>query len=281
MQAFNPYLPSWEYIPDGEPHVFGDRVYVYGSHDRFRGHAYCLNDYVCWSAPVDDLADWRYEGVIFKKTDDPDNADGEGCLFAPDVTRGPDGRYYLYYVLSNRGYVSVAVCDTPAGRYQFLGNVRYAGRHAPGRAGGRRAAVRPRRADRGRPHLHVHRLLRPRRRQPHRPDDDRAGPGHAHRRGGPGDLMPSQPYAKGSGLRGPRVLRGALHPQVRRHVLLRVFLRRDARAVLCHRRRSARALHLRRRAGQQLRSAHRQLQARGQAHVLRREQPRRAGEDRG
>ena len=28
MQAYNPYLPSWEYIPDGEPHVYGDRVYV-------------------------------------------------------------------------------------------------------------------------------------------------------------------------------------------------------------------------------------------------------------
>ena len=25
-QAFNPYLPSWEYVPDGEPYVFGDRV---------------------------------------------------------------------------------------------------------------------------------------------------------------------------------------------------------------------------------------------------------------
>ena len=25
-QAFNPYLPSWEYIPDGEPYVFGDRI---------------------------------------------------------------------------------------------------------------------------------------------------------------------------------------------------------------------------------------------------------------
>lgn len=36
-QAFNPYLPSWEYIPDGEPYVFDGRVYVYGSHDRFRG----------------------------------------------------------------------------------------------------------------------------------------------------------------------------------------------------------------------------------------------------
>ena len=30
----NPYLPQWEYIPDGEPRVFGDRVYVYGSHDK-------------------------------------------------------------------------------------------------------------------------------------------------------------------------------------------------------------------------------------------------------
>src|SRR5690625_5724753 len=61
-QGVNPYLPSWEYIPDAEPHVFGDRVYIYGSHDRFNGHVYCLNDYVCWSAPVDDLGDWRYEG---------------------------------------------------------------------------------------------------------------------------------------------------------------------------------------------------------------------------
>ena len=25
----NPYLPKWEYIPDGEPRVFGDRVYIY------------------------------------------------------------------------------------------------------------------------------------------------------------------------------------------------------------------------------------------------------------
>lgn len=30
-QCFNPYLPSYEYIPDGEPYVFDGRVYVYGS----------------------------------------------------------------------------------------------------------------------------------------------------------------------------------------------------------------------------------------------------------
>ena len=50
MQVFNPYLPSGEYIPDGEPHVFGDRVYVYGSHDRFNAPIFCVNDYVCYSS---------------------------------------------------------------------------------------------------------------------------------------------------------------------------------------------------------------------------------------
>lgn len=121
--GFNPYLPSWEYIPDGEPYVFGDRVYVYGSHDFFNGYVFCMGDYVCWSAPVDNLADWRYEGVIYPRNADPMNQDGEMCLYAPDVTVGPDGRYYLYYVLDHLDIVSVAVCDTPAGRYEFHGYV--------------------------------------------------------------------------------------------------------------------------------------------------------------
>ena len=124
-QGFNPYLPSWEYIPDAEPYVFDGRVYIYGSHDRFNGYVYCLNDYVCWSAPVDDLSDWRYEGVIYRKTDDPLNPDGSMCLYAPDVTVGPDGRYYLYYVLDKVPVVSVAVCDKPAGKYEFYGYVHY------------------------------------------------------------------------------------------------------------------------------------------------------------
>lgn len=123
--GFNPYLPSWEYIPDGEPYVFDGRVYVYGSHDFFNGYVFCMGDYVCWSAPEDDLTDWRYEGVIYEKTQDPANKDASMCLYAPDVTKGPDGRYYLYYVLDHLDIVSVAVCDTPAGKYEFLGYVRY------------------------------------------------------------------------------------------------------------------------------------------------------------
>lgn len=124
-QAFNPYLPSHEYIPDGEPHIFGDRVYIYGTHDKFGGNDFCLNDYVCYSAPVSNLADWRYEGVIFRRNADPDNTDNKYCLWAPDVVQGKDGKYYLYYCLSRERRLRVAVCDTPAGEYKFLGKVRY------------------------------------------------------------------------------------------------------------------------------------------------------------
>lgn len=127
-QAVNPYLPGWEHVPDGEPHVFGDRLYIYGSHDRSHGSTFCMEDYVCWSTPVDDLSDWRCEGVIWKKTDDPDNHNPVGYMYAPDVAKGPDGRYYLYYFYVNNGKkpypIKVAVCDEPAGRYRYYGEVK-------------------------------------------------------------------------------------------------------------------------------------------------------------
>ncbi|OZG62873.1 glycosyl hydrolase, family 43 [Bifidobacterium lemurum] len=124
-QAFNPYLPAGEYIPDAEPYVFGDRVYIYGSHDRFGAPMFCVNDYVTWSAPVGDLSDWRYEGVIYRKNQDPKNRLGLRLLFAPDVTVGPDGRYYLYYAFDFMGLMGVAVADHPAGPFEFHGHVHY------------------------------------------------------------------------------------------------------------------------------------------------------------
>ncbi|MGM9607256.1 MAG: family 43 glycosylhydrolase [Oscillospiraceae bacterium] len=127
---YNPYLPVDEFMPDVEPHVFGDRVYLYGSHDTCDGQDYCLEDYVCWSAPADDPSDWRYEGVIYRRTQDPTNPAGDRYMQAPDVTMGPDGRYYLYYVLSVPQWsdlqICVAVCDTPAGQYEYLGVVHFA-----------------------------------------------------------------------------------------------------------------------------------------------------------
>lgn len=120
--AFNPYLPSYEYIPDGEPRVFRDRLYLYGSHDRFGGNDFCQNDYVCWSASVNRLNDWKYEGVIYKKSQDP-RSKGKLPMYAPDVVQGPDGRYYLYYSVQNTSVISVAVCDTPAGQYEYYGDL--------------------------------------------------------------------------------------------------------------------------------------------------------------
>ena len=107
----NPFLPLWEHIPDGEPYVFEDpdnpgkfRVYVYGSHDDLITE-YCGRDQVVWSAPVEDLTRWRYDGEIFSVTKNAkgDLLDREGrgdVLYAPDVALvvGEDGTktYYLY-----------------------------------------------------------------------------------------------------------------------------------------------------------------------------------------
>lgn len=123
--AFNPYLPSYEYVPDGEPHVFGERLYVFGSHDAFGGDSYCINNYVCYSAPLDDLGDWHFHGYIFDKASDPLNYDNSMNMNAPDVCRGPDGRFYLYYQLHRVTVTSVAVADRPEGPYTFYGHVKH------------------------------------------------------------------------------------------------------------------------------------------------------------
>ncbi|APO46112.1 hypothetical protein BS614_20160 [Paenibacillus xylanexedens] len=137
-RVINPFLPLNEYIPDVEPHVFNDRVYVYGSHDREGGTTFCELDYVVYSADVKDLTDWTYEGTIYSASQDPHSTEvvqGGGerkYLYAPDVVQGNDGRYYLYYCLAAHsgkggfnGPISVAVCDTPAGKYEYYGDVKY------------------------------------------------------------------------------------------------------------------------------------------------------------
>ncbi len=121
-QVFNPYLPSYEYVPDAEPRIFNNRLYIFGSHDKFNGKEYCENDYVCWSAPIDDISDWKYEGVIYKKEQHYGN--GKNILYAPDVIRGKDGRFYLFYSIAESSIISVAVCDEPAGKYQYYGDVK-------------------------------------------------------------------------------------------------------------------------------------------------------------
>ena len=124
QQCMNPYLPLEEHIPDGEPHVFENRLWIFGSHDKPAGNEFCELDYVTWSAPLNDLSDWRYEGVIYRKDQDPYNKD-QLPMYAPDVAKGPDGRYYLYYCVKFQDSINVAVADHPQGPYEFYGRVHH------------------------------------------------------------------------------------------------------------------------------------------------------------
>lgn len=123
----NPFLPIDEYIPDGEPHVFGDRIYLFGSHDKEGGDTFCMLDYAGYSAPVHNLTEWKYEGIIYRAAQDPMYSEKYCHLYAPDVVQGKDGRYYLYYALAGpetfTGPIHVAVCDEPVGQYEYYGSV--------------------------------------------------------------------------------------------------------------------------------------------------------------
>ena len=123
----NPYLPSWEYIPDGEPRVFGDRVYIYGSHDRVDCEEFCDFKLKVWSAPVNDLSNWTCHGDIFRSKAKPDKQTNtpwtERELYAPDVVE-KDGKYYLYaYLVDSKG--CVAVSDRPEGPFELLSQYKY------------------------------------------------------------------------------------------------------------------------------------------------------------
>ncbi|MBQ0056564.1 MAG: hypothetical protein KBT20_02805 [Bacteroidales bacterium] len=123
--AQNPYLPLWEHLPDGEPRVFEDpdqpgkyRAYIIGSHD-VNYSAYCGPDIRMWSAPVEDLSQWRDEGSIFSYY-----VNGQwDTMFAPDLVEIKDREtgkktYYLYP--HSRGWRRVAmVCksDRPDGPF--------------------------------------------------------------------------------------------------------------------------------------------------------------------
>ena len=123
----NPYLPNWEYIPDGEPRVFGDRIYVYGSHDRKDSIDFCDYKLKVWSAPVSDPTKWVCHGDIFRSRDGHDSLSDvdwtDELLFAPDVVeRG--GKDYLYaYIVNAKGCVAVA--DRPEGPFRLLSRYKY------------------------------------------------------------------------------------------------------------------------------------------------------------
>ena len=80
--------------------MFGDRVYLFGSHDTPGGESFCLEDYEFFSAPLHDLSHWTSRGTNYFAKQDPLYGENARYLYAPDVVRGNDGRYDLDYCLS-------------------------------------------------------------------------------------------------------------------------------------------------------------------------------------
>ena len=91
--ACNPFLPLNVYIPDGEPHVFGDRLYLFGSHDQEGGDTFCALDYEFYSCPIDDLANWTSNGINYSAKQDPFYSEKRPYMYAPDVVKGNDVVY--------------------------------------------------------------------------------------------------------------------------------------------------------------------------------------------
>lgn len=124
----NPFLPLWEYIPDGEPRVFGDRVYLYGSHDRVNSDKFCDFKLKVWSAPLNNLSNWECHGHSLHTRNDSDHISDTSEwtsteLYAPDVIE-KDGRYYLYsYICNTQSCVSIS--DTPEGPFTLLSKYKF------------------------------------------------------------------------------------------------------------------------------------------------------------
>lgn len=127
-QVYNPFLPLDVCIPDGEPHIFGKRVYIFGSHEEEGGDKFCSLDYEFFSASLDDLTNWTSRGINYSAKQDPSYSEKYKYMYAPDVVQGKDGKFYLYYAMSGAdaftGPIHVAVSDEPDGKYQYYGEVR-------------------------------------------------------------------------------------------------------------------------------------------------------------
>lgn len=120
--AQNPVIRD-QYSADPTARVFGDRVYLYPSHDIISPVAperrwFAMADYHVFSS--NDLTDWTDHGVILDQKQVP-WANHEGyAMWAPDCVEH-QGRYYLLFpsgLASERGFgIGIATAPSPIGPF--------------------------------------------------------------------------------------------------------------------------------------------------------------------
>lgn len=125
--AQNPIIRN-QYSADPSARVFGDRVYVYPSHDilategKGRKDWFCMEDYHVFSS--ENLIDWTDHGMIVQQNKVPWVRPESYSMWAPDCIER-NGKYYFYFpstpnetVATSRGFmIGVAVADKPTGPF--------------------------------------------------------------------------------------------------------------------------------------------------------------------
>jgi hypothetical protein len=125
--AQNPFIKN-QFTADPSARVFGDRVYVFPSHDiiategKGRVGWFCMEDYHVFSSP--NLTDWTDHGVIVTQNKVPWVRPDSYSMWAPDCIER-NGKYYFYFptaakdtITYGRGFaIGVAIADKPEGPY--------------------------------------------------------------------------------------------------------------------------------------------------------------------
>ena len=125
-QAQNPIVRD-QFTADPTARVFGDKVYLYPSHDivapanaGLRKDWFCMADYHVFSSG--NLTDWTDHGMIVSQTTVPWANPKAYSMWAPDCIER-NGKYYFYFPTApdsthGRGFsIGVAVADKPEGPY--------------------------------------------------------------------------------------------------------------------------------------------------------------------
>jgi hypothetical protein len=127
LHAQNPIVRD-QFSADPSARVFGNKVYVFPSHDilategKGRVGWFCMEDYHVFSSS--NLTDWTDHGMIITQNKIPWVRPDSYSMWAPDCIER-NGKYYFYFPTSpkdtsayGRGFtVGVAVADKPEGPY--------------------------------------------------------------------------------------------------------------------------------------------------------------------
>jgi hypothetical protein len=124
--AQNPLIRN-QYSADPSARVFGDRVYVYPSHDilategRGRRGCFCMEDYHVFSSV--NLTDWTDHGIIVQQNKVPWVKPDSYSMWAPDCIYR-NGKYFFYFPTTPKdssygpGFaIGVAISDKPDGPF--------------------------------------------------------------------------------------------------------------------------------------------------------------------